>query len=99
MNTDNHPIVEFGFAKNVGRSGLFDVAQLHELARRLGVDRPSSFQGSPLDWGEVDEARQIRVLDRTLIQPEAVRVEPARRPRHRARSSARSRRTRGWSGR
>ncbi len=87
ISTDDQPLVEFGFARNVGRTGLFNPAQLHELARRLGADRPSSFLGAPLDWGEVEEARQIRILDRTLIKPTAIRVLAERLPRHNARAA------------
>lgn len=89
ISTDDQPFVEFGFARSVGRKGLFNPSQLHELASRLGVDRPRSFVGEPLDWTEVEEARQIRVLDATLIAPPTLRVPRERLPRFQARRAYR----------
>ncbi|HEX5718374.1 MAG TPA: fused MFS/spermidine synthase [Thermoanaerobaculia bacterium] len=59
LNTDDLPILEFGFARNLGRSGLFRVEDLVELVRTRGEDRP---HGASLDWGLVDELRQARRL-------------------------------------
>lgn len=59
LNTDDLPILEFGFARNLGRSGLFHVEDLAALARTRGENRP---RGASLDWGLVDELRQARSL-------------------------------------
>ena len=59
INTDDHPVLEFGFARGLGRSGLFQVADLAALARTRGEDRPP---GVTLDWDLVGELRQPRSL-------------------------------------
>ncbi|MEA2563349.1 MAG: spermidine synthase [Acidobacteriota bacterium] len=59
LNTDDLPILEFGFARNLGRSGLFRVEDLVSLVRSRGEDRP---RGASLDWGLVGELRQARSL-------------------------------------
>lgn len=59
LNTDDLPVLEFGFARNLGRSGLFSVDDLASLVRIRGEDRP---RGVSLDWGLVDELRQARSL-------------------------------------
>ncbi|HEX9942910.1 MAG TPA: fused MFS/spermidine synthase [Thermoanaerobaculia bacterium] len=59
INTDDHPILEFGFARNLGRSGLFQFADLVKLARARGEDRPAT-RGTPLDWNRVRELRTAR---------------------------------------
>ena len=59
LNTDDLPVLEFGFARNLGRSGLFHVEDLVSLVRTRGEDRP---RGASLDWGLVDELRQARSL-------------------------------------
>ncbi|HVG06970.1 MAG TPA: fused MFS/spermidine synthase [Thermoanaerobaculia bacterium] len=59
LNTDDLPILEFGFARNLGRSGLFHVEELVSLVRSRGEDRPL---GASLDWGLVGELRQARSL-------------------------------------
>lgn len=59
LNTDDLPVLEFGFARGLGRSGLFQVDDLRALARTRGEDRPA---GVTIDWGLVDELRQVRSL-------------------------------------
>ncbi|HET9227288.1 MAG TPA: fused MFS/spermidine synthase [Thermoanaerobaculia bacterium] len=59
INTDDHPVLEFGFARGLGRSGLFEIADLASLARSRGEDRPP---GVTLDWDLVEELRQPRNL-------------------------------------
>jgi len=64
INTDDHPVLEFGFAKNLGRVGLFDIPRLRALAERRGEDRPTTtgaFRAS-LDWNRVRELRVARGL-------------------------------------
>lgn len=59
LNTDDLPILEFGFARNLGRSGLFRVRDLVALVRARGEDRPKA-KGGMLDWELVGELRQAR---------------------------------------
>jgi hypothetical protein len=59
VNTDDHPILEFGFAKNLGRVGLFQVNDLIRLARERGEDHPAT-RGVPLDWNRARELRGAR---------------------------------------
>lgn len=41
VSTDDRPTMEFGFARNVGQTGRFDLDELAVLARGLGADRPN----------------------------------------------------------
>jgi predicted membrane-bound spermidine synthase len=59
INTDDHPILEFGFAKNLGRAGLFQIADLARLAQARGEARPLT-RGTPLDWNRVREMHEAR---------------------------------------
>lgn len=59
LNTDDRPVLEFGFARGLGRSGLFQLDDLRALARSRGEDRPA---GVAIDWEHVDELRQARSL-------------------------------------
>lgn len=54
VNTDDRPLIEFGFVRNLGRQGLFSMEALEELAHRRGADRP------PLDGGvDLDRIRNL----------------------------------------
>ncbi len=68
VSTDDRPRIEFGFARLVGRTGLFDLTGLRALARELGADRPRH-RGAPIDWARVAEARHSRAMDGTLPAP------------------------------
>ena len=59
VNTDDHPVIEFGFVRNLGRRGLFEIDELAALARLHGEDRPSFPGGSP-GWERVTDARSAR---------------------------------------
>ncbi|HEX6900483.1 MAG TPA: fused MFS/spermidine synthase [Thermoanaerobaculia bacterium] len=54
VNTDDRPILEFGFARNLGRPGLIDLYDVANLVKARGEDRPAG-RGAPLDWGRVGE--------------------------------------------
>ena len=60
INTDDHPIIEFGFARNLGRMGLFKVDDLFRLARERGEHRPHGLALDTLDWDKVDDLRAAR---------------------------------------
>jgi len=59
INTDDHPILEFGFARNLGRFGLFRLPDLYTLVKARGEGRPA-MRGAPLDWSRVAEMRVAR---------------------------------------
>ncbi|HEX6900485.1 MAG TPA: fused MFS/spermidine synthase [Thermoanaerobaculia bacterium] len=59
VNTDDRPILEFGYAKNLGRFNMFQPADLHALAKSRRENRPAT-RGEPLDWARVEEARVAR---------------------------------------
>jgi spermidine synthase len=59
INTDDHPILEFGFARNLGHLGLFSFEELYSLVKARGEDRPAT-RGEPLDWSRVGEMRVAR---------------------------------------
>ena len=69
INTDDHPVIEYGFVRNLGRSGLFSVEDLASLSRRLGCDRPrfgrvagaETELGAP-DWAAVQDAASARAV-------------------------------------
>ena len=50
LNTDDRPRMEFGFVRNLGRQGLFDLDELEDLAREWGANRPG-VRGGQVDWG------------------------------------------------
>ena len=87
INTDDHPILEFGFAKNLGRFGLFKVPDLRALASARGEDRPQT-RGAPLDWSRVAELRVARgaFWDEEVLDPEPG-GDPAGRRRVKARQA------------
>ena len=71
INTDDHPILEFGFARNLGRFGLFGLGDLYDLVKARHEDRPAT-RGAPLDWSRVEEMRVARAAfwEDTIPDPE-----------------------------
>ena len=63
VNTDDHNLIEFGFARTVGVDGLFGIAELREVAHARAEDRPELAEGD-VDWARVD-------ADRLRFYPEA----------------------------
>jgi spermidine synthase len=61
LHTDDRPLLEFGFARNLGRHGRFRVADVVSLASARGEDRPIEL-GAPLDWRRVEELRAARLV-------------------------------------
>ena len=60
VSTDDRPLIEYGFARNMGRKGLFHITELLDVAQSAGFDRPEVL-GPPIDWEQVRELRQSRV--------------------------------------
>lgn len=90
INTDDHPILEFGFAKNLGRFGLFKVSDLRALVSARGEARPLT-RGAPLDWSRVAE---LRVARGAFWDEEVPDPEPGGDPEGRRRVRARQAYTR-----
>jgi spermidine synthase len=59
LNTDDHPLIEFGFARGLGRPGLFDINQLRQMALTMKANRPAGLE-STLDGAKVDEMGTVR---------------------------------------
>ena len=59
LNSDDHPLMEFGFVRNLGRDGLFHIRELRALARDSGHDRPPG-DASGVDWARVEDLRTAR---------------------------------------
>lgn len=76
LNTDDRSILEFGFARNLGRLGLFRIAQLRDLARAADASRPR-FVAGDLDWARVEE---LRVARQGFFETIAPRPDPGTEP-------------------
>jgi spermidine synthase len=87
VNTDDHPILEFGFARNLGRFGLFRLEDLTALVTARDEERPAT-SGAPLDAARVAEMRVARAAywEVPLADPDP-RGDPAGRLRVAARNA------------
>lgn len=56
VSTDDQTLVEFGFARGVGRDRLFKVEDLKALAHLRAEDRPVTI-GGEVDWERVEDER------------------------------------------
>jgi hypothetical protein len=54
VNTDDQNLIEFGFARTVGKQTGVKVPELREAAHRRREDRPG-LVGGDVDWGRVDD--------------------------------------------
>jgi len=61
VNTDDRTLIEFEFARSVGRAGLFEAEDLFALAVARGNGRPP-LAGGAVDWNLVGELRTVRAL-------------------------------------
>jgi spermidine synthase len=92
INTDNHPILEFGFARSVGRSRAPTIQDLRSSARAIHADRPALV--GDVDWDRVDQIRMElqSVWDEPLEMPPGASEATVRLHRlllaHRARNYA-----------
>lgn len=85
INTDDRPIIEFGFARSLGRKGQFQIEDLIDLARRRHEHRPEGLSPDALDWTRVEDLRSARALGvaHAIRLPEATAEVAARaRARH-----------------
>ncbi len=83
LNTDDHPLIEFGFIRNLGRYGLFSIQDLHELSIRLGTATPPV----DIDPALLSELRNARyaAFDTPIPPPLLAPHDPAQAHRFTAR--------------
>lgn len=67
VNSDDQNRMEFGFARSVGHSALFQSDDLRQLARVRQEDRPA-VEGE-LDWASVDRQRQSTLTAEGVAAP------------------------------
>jgi predicted membrane-bound spermidine synthase len=67
LNTDDRPRIEFGFARNAGRTDGFTIGELIRLARARGEGRPAGLDG--VDWSVVADRRNARTLALFALPP------------------------------
>jgi len=56
VNTDDRNIVEYGFARSMGASGVL-TNELRDVARAIGDGRPTLADAAAIDWSVVETAR------------------------------------------
>jgi hypothetical protein len=90
LNTDDRTLVEFAFARSVGRDKLFDPDELWETAHTRREDRPE-LRGGQVAWDRIEDER--------IASSTAAGVAPSDKPYYsaerRARTEAQSAYTRG----
>lgn len=57
INTDERNLLEWGFARGMGREGGFTDTDISAIARARNEERPATV-GGPVDWVAVDEQRR-----------------------------------------
>ncbi len=69
INTDDHNLVEFGFARSIGRAHRFGVADVRAAARVRGWHRPV-LSGGDIDWARwLDERNMLFTAEGTIPDP------------------------------
>lgn len=84
IDTDDQPVLEFGFSRGVGQSSQVSQRDIHEVAKQLGADRPPLL--GELDWNAVIEARSAR---ETFLSPSTLDETKGLQGEARARVDAR----------
>ena len=82
INTDDRNIVEFGFARSLGRDYQM-VSQIRALAQTVGATRPP-VEGAPIDWAAVDMAWVSQIA----AEGGVIQINPQASPEHRIRQRA-----------
>jgi spermidine synthase len=84
LNTDDRTILEYSFAKTVGRPSPFSIEDVRKYLAALGVHRPWPSEGDGVDWNSVEIHRQLFNLlfgvepsKALLAQPEDVALVEA----------------------
>ncbi|MEM6455512.1 MAG: fused MFS/spermidine synthase [Acidobacteriota bacterium] len=65
LSTDDLPRLEFGFARNVGKSSGFGLRTLLELSTELDATTPLRTTGAPLDAARLRELGEVRFFTGT----------------------------------
>ena len=73
VSTDDNSLVEFGFARSVGRTGLFDLAELRAYAEEHGYDQPNVV--GTLNKERVAELRIARTIAENRF-PVGLKIPP-----------------------
>jgi spermidine synthase len=82
INTDDRNIVEFGFARSLGRDYQM-VSQIRTLAQGVGATRPP-VEGGTVDWSAVDMAWVSQIA----AEGGVIQINPHASPEHRIRQHA-----------
>ena len=83
VNTDDRTLVEFAFARSVGRAQLFEVDELVRTVRGRNEDRPK-VHGGQVDWDQVEDARVTLYTVSDVPPPDTPYASPERRKREAA---------------
>jgi hypothetical protein len=79
INTDDRNVVEFGFARSLGRDYQM-VSQIRTLAQSGGATRPP-VEGGAVDWSVVDMAWVSQIASGTQLRARnSARKRPASSP-------------------
>ena len=83
LNTDDRPILEFAFARNLTANGQFDIHNLRRAASRSQTQLPHTKAGE-LDWTKVETSRMEMslvsdqdVIELRMNEPEAQKLYAA----------------------
>jgi spermidine synthase len=72
LNSDNRMLVEYAFARTVGRKTSFEVSDLRDVVRALGLHRPTFLAGDEVNWEQVaDAALLLETCSLDVIPPQA----------------------------
>jgi predicted membrane-bound spermidine synthase len=77
VNTDHHNVIEYGFARTVGKKSTgFSIQQMRQRAADLGDHRPRVMEGD-VDWDRVEGHRQLlyATFDGTIVLPAKATAE------------------------
>ncbi len=92
IHTDDRPVIEFGFARNLGQTGGFEIEELARRAQelgidRLGVDRPQLGDGREGEDGRWRLAEDARLARGAFFSDLPARPPGLPRAAHRARQA------------
>jgi spermidine synthase len=80
LNTDDRTLVEFAFARSVGRKKLFNTDELREAAHSRNEDRPEVRDGD-VDWEHLEDERVVAFTAVGLAPSEHIPFTAERRKR------------------
>jgi spermidine synthase len=70
LNTDDRTLLEYSFARTLGRVGRVSVKAIHNYLAQLGYHRPT-LRGNSIDWNLVEMRRQeFNLLYNTQLSPD-----------------------------